>query len=351
MRRFILLPIVVVTFVVGVSACGKSAPAPAGTQAGAAKPATGTPDANAAPTPPKPVPAQLPDVIARVNGTAIDRAEFENAIRSVEGQAGGPVPAERRDEVYRGVLDQLVGFHLLEQESTARHVSVSEADVEVRIAEMRKQFPNEDAFKNALAAQKMTPEQLREQTRTRIAINRVLDAEVLSKVAVQPQEIDEYYAKNPARFKEPETVRASHILIVTPPAADDAAKKKARGTADALLGRLKKGADFAKLARENSQDTGTAANGGELPPIARGSMLPEFEAAAFSLKPGDLGGPVQTQYGFHLIKVHDKRPARTVPLDEVRDQVSQFLTEQKRSEKTAAFVADLKAKGKVEILI
>ena len=118
-----------------------------------------------APAAAKPMPPQIPDVLARVNGEKIERWEFDNAVKRMEARAGGPVPPDKRDEVLRGVLDQLVAFHLLAQESRARKLAVADTDVEARLADIRKSFPTEEAFKQGIAAQGLTLDQLKAQAK------------------------------------------------------------------------------------------------------------------------------------------------------------------------------------------
>ncbi len=327
--------------------CGQS---PTETSAAASEPPVSAEAAvQAAPEPPKPVPAELPDPVARVNGDAIGRAEFERAIRSLEGRAGGPVPADRRDEILRGVLDQMIAVRLLAQESTARKIAVPDADVEARFAEARQQFPTETAFNEALAAQTMTTERLRSDIRSDLAVMQLLTAEIDPKVSIEESDSKTFYDGNLERFHEDEAVRASHILIRVAPDADDAAKQKARSEAEAVLEDLRAGGDFAALAKEHSQDA-SAAQGGDLDFFSRGQMVPPFETAAFALKTGDVSAVVETQFGLHIIKVTDRREARTVPFAEVDGQIRQFLQDQKREEATTAFIDSLKNKGKVEVL-
>ncbi len=146
-------------------------------------------------------------------------------------------------------------------------------------------------------------------------------------------------------------MRASHILVLADEKADDATKKKARAQIEAINKRVKAGEDFAKLAQEHSQD-GSAAQGGDLSFFERGKMVPPFEQAAFAMKPGEVSDIVTTQFGYHIIKVTDRRAASTVPLDEqLTERVRQFLTEQKKQEKAASFVASLKQKSKIEVLV
>ena len=114
----------------------------------------------ATPAPPKPVPAQLPDVLAKVNGQDVKKADFDMLVKDMElGQ--GPIPADRRDEVLRGTLDRLITYTVLSQEAKTRKVTATDAEVDDRLKQMQQQFPNEDAFKKALGERNMTIERLR----------------------------------------------------------------------------------------------------------------------------------------------------------------------------------------------
>jgi peptidyl-prolyl cis-trans isomerase C len=343
-----------------VAACKKT-PSEAPAQAGAPAPASAAPAAGpSAPAPGatptaapavKPVPAQLPEIMARVNGLPIDRAEFERAVKSLEGQAGGPVPPERRDVIYRQLVDQLIGMKLLAQESVARKIVVPDTEVEGRLTEVKKPFPNEQAFTAALAERQLTLDKLKAEIRQQLQAMKLVDAEIRPTVAVTDADVTDFYVKNPEKFQEPEAVRVSHILIRTPDATDEAQKKKAKAEATTVLAELKKGGDFAALAKQHSQDAGSAANGGDLGFVPRGNTVPVFEQAAFALKPGQTSGIVESPFGYHIIKVFAHRDARTVPLQEVKPQVKEFLTQQQMQQKTEAFINKLKAKGKVEILL
>jgi peptidyl-prolyl cis-trans isomerase C len=322
------------------------APAPAGP---AAAPPAGQ-AAAAAPAEVKPVPAQIPEVVARVNGEAIHRDDFMRAIQTVEARAGGPVPADRRNDIYRGILDQLVAYRLLIQETKARNTVVTDAEVTARFETVRKQFPSEEAFKQAMAERKVTEQTLREDTRLDLLISKMLEAEIAPKLTVDAKKVSDFYAQNPDRFNQPESVHASHILLRFPDGADAAAKKTIRGEADGLMAKIKAGADFAALAKEHSQD-GSAAQGGDLGFFTRGQMVPSFETAAFALPPGGVSEVVESEFGYHIIKVQEKRPARTVPLVEVSEQIEGYLKDQERQQRTEGFVESLKAKSKVDILM
>ena len=338
-----VLPLLVI---LALAACSRSTPAAANTES-----ATPAASAQAADAPAKPVPAVLPDVVARVNGETIAKADFERAITELEGRAGGPVPADQRDRILRGVLDQLIGYKLLAQESKARKIAIADANITARIAEIQKQFPSEEAFKQTLEQRNMTLAALRTDTTEGMQIDKMLETEAAGKIAVTPEQMTDFYQKNPTQFQQAERVRASHILIRFPEGADAAGKESIRLKAAEVLKQAKAGKDFADLARRYSQDPGSAVNGGDLGFFDRGQMVGPFDEVAFTLQPGQMSDLVETTFGYHVIRVAEKQPSRTIPIDEVRPQLQQFLEGQNREQQTQTFIESLKTKGKVEILI
>jgi peptidyl-prolyl cis-trans isomerase C len=345
---------------------GASTPATSATPAtppasASAPPAAGAAPGTAAPgraddPPPasafvKPVPAQLPNVLARVNGEAVTKSDVEKAIAVLEQQNGGPVPPSERDRVIRGVVDQMVGLKLLLQESQARKVPVTDAEIDARMASIRQRFPTEDAFKKALKEQQVTLDQVRTEQRQQLMINRLLENEVAPKTAVSPEDVEKAYKDHPEAFQVPAQVRASHILITVPPDADASVKAAALAKATKILKDARGGKDFAALAKEFSQDPGSAAQGGDLGFFAANQMVPPFSDAAFKLKPGSISDVVETQFGYHIIKVVEKQPSHTVKLDEARPRIEQQLKQMNGQRETQAFIESLRHKGKIEILI
>ncbi len=317
--------------------------APAGAAAGAAQPGAAAPA--------KPVPAQLPEIVATVDDEKIERWELEGALRGLEARAGSPIPAERRDEIIRGLLDQIVAYHVLAREARDSKIAATDADVTARLAQIKGGFPDEQAFQQALTAQGITLDQLQRQTRMGMDIDKVLETKVGSEVKVEEAEVGAFYQQNLQQFAQGESVHASHILISTPRDAQPAQKTAAKAKADELLKQVKSGSDFAALAKEQSQDPGSAPGGGDLGFFPKGQTDPAFESAAFALKPGAVSDVVETQFGFHVIKLHEHRAARTAPLEEVSAQIRQFLTGQQRDAKIQAFIEQAKAKRKVQILV
>ena len=329
---------------------GAPAPGLPGAPGTPGAPASQTPGAQPADAPVKPVPAVLPAVVAKVNGQDVQRWEVEAALKQAEAAAGGPVPADKRDVVLRGILDEVVTLHLLAQEAVGRKMDVSDTDIGAEMLKIRQQFPTEEAYKQALLLQGVTVEQLQDVTRRGTLAKKIVDAEVTTKIAVQDADVDAFYKQNIDRFKQGDTVHVSHIYLRVPPEAPPTEKNQKRLAAAEILKQVRAGADFAKAARENSDDA-TAANGGDMGFFARGDMPPDFEKVAFELKPGTMSGVVELQTGLHIIKVHERRGPRTAPLAEVRDNVKQFLLNGQRQTKLDALLGQIKAKSKIEILV
>jgi peptidyl-prolyl cis-trans isomerase D len=171
----------------------------------------------------------------------------------------------------------------------------------------------------------------------------LVDAQTLrQKIQPSPNEVDEHYRANIDQFSNPEQVRASHILLKTE-GKDEAEVRKA---AEGLLAKVKAGADFASLAKQLSEDDVSKARGGDLDFFGRGSMVKPFEDAAFALAPGETSDLVKTDYGFHIIRVAEKRPAGTRPLDEVRQQITEQLKWERAQEQASSLAARLAAEIK-----
>ncbi|HJU44818.1 MAG TPA: SurA N-terminal domain-containing protein, partial [Vicinamibacterales bacterium] len=156
--------------------------------------------------------------------------------------------------------------------------------------------------------------------------------QVRSTIKVPDADIEAFYKQNLQQYQTPAQVRASHVLIKL----EGRDEKAAQALAEEVAKKAKAGADFAALAKQYSEDESNKDNGGDLDYFGRGRMVPEFENAAFAMQPGEISDLVKTQYGFHIIKVVDKKPAITRSLDEVRAQITEQLRFQKAQEAVGA---------------
>jgi peptidyl-prolyl cis-trans isomerase D len=157
---------------------------------------------------------------------------------------------------------------------------------------------------------------------------------VRSKITIPEPELKADYDRRRSSFEVPEQVTASHILIKVDEDKGAAGDAEARRKAEALFARARKGEDFARLADENTDDPSGKGKGGQLAPFGRGQMVPEFEQAAFDMKPGEIRGPIKTQFGYHIIKFIAKTPPHARPFAEVRDQISSELAETRAQAET-----------------
>ena len=298
-----------------------------------------------------PVPETLPAVVARVNTHEITNEELERAVRSAEIQAGQALPSHLRDQVYRSVLERLVSFHVLLQESASRGIEADETVVDERIESLRANFPTPDAFTAQLESWNTTLEILRGETQRDLLVEQVLAAAVPSENDVDPEMAQAFYDEHMDQFTSGGGAEARHILIGLSPNADEDDKAAARTRAQELLAEVRAGGDFAELAQAHSEDQASAATGGELGLVVRGQTVPAFEAALFALSPGETSEVVETPFGFHVIQLTALEEATTVPFTEASVQIREFLMRTEQQARTDAFVQELRANSDIEILI
>jgi peptidyl-prolyl cis-trans isomerase C len=298
-------------------------------------------------------PKDLPAVVAKVNGEAIKKEDLLQGAQAVQvrlAQEGRPaVPSV---EFYREVLNQIIGIALLQQDAKAQGVTATDQEIQQQLAQRKSVFPNEQAFKQALAQAGLTEQKLRDQTRDAIAVQKYIQSRLAKSGAVTEQATRDFYDKNKAQIQTPERVHVRHILIRVDPQATAAAKQEARQKAEALLKRIQAGEDFAKLASENSDDPGSKVRGGDLGFVAKGQAPPAFEAATFALtKPNQLSPVVETQSGYHIIQFVEKQPAGAIPYEQVKDRIGQLIQQQQGQQQLANRVRELRGKAKVELFL
>lgn len=288
--------------------------------------------------------------VAMVNGVAITTADFDREVGRYEQQMammGQPVSPEQLQEIKGKVLDGMIDRELLYQESKKEGIKVDKTEVDQRISALKQKFPKEEEFKQTLERLGLTEASLRTQFEEELAVKALVDKKFGGKVTVTEQDMKKFYNDNPDYFKTQERVRASHILAKVDAGASDADKKKARQKIEDVQKKVKKGEDFGALAKQYS-DCPSSAKGGDLDYFQRGQMVKPFEDTAFAMKVGDVSNIVETQFGYHLIKLTDKQGAGKVSFDEAKDKIKGYLEQQKMGEEVKQYVAQLKQKGKVE---
>jgi len=297
-------------------------------------------------------PEEMPAVVAKVNGEEIKKEDLLRSVQEAQmqlAQSGRLPEGAPPASFYRDVLNGMIARSLFLQEAKAQGIQADAQEVEKQLTAFKSQFPSPEAFQQAMASQGLSEQVLRTQAQSQLMVEKYVQSRVFDKVSVTDQQAKAFYDQNQTRMKQPEQVRLRHILIRADESAPEADQQKAREKAEGLLAQIKGGADFAKLAQENSDDPGSKTRGGELPPMGRGQTVPPFEAAAFALqKPNDLSPVVQSQFGYHVIQLIERVPESQVPFEEAKDKIVQMLRQQESQKKLQAQVEALKAKGKVE---
>jgi peptidyl-prolyl cis-trans isomerase C len=247
-------------------------------------------------------------------------------------------------------LENLIDAEVLYQQSQKEGVKVDDLAINEQIETIKKRFSDEAAYKKALEGMGVSEKEIRAQIQRGLAINQLLDNNVGQKITVTEEESKKYYNDNPNLFKQPEQVKASHILIKVAPDAEESIKIQARKKIETVQKKVRQGEDFGLLAKTNSEGP-TAQRDGDLGYFHRGRMAKPFEDAAFALNVGEVSGIVETQFGYHLIKVTDKKPARTIPYEEVQLRLKQYLKKEKGKIEIQGYTENLKKSAKIKRFI
>ncbi len=287
---------------------------------------------------------------AVVNGVAIPMDQYTKELDiQVDriSRQGQQLSDDQMVMLKNNILDSLIERELLYQQSRKDGIQITDQKIDEQLNSIKERFPSEDEYKNALSKMSLTESEIKTQIEHGLAIRELIDQQVTSKVEVTEQESKAYYDENPQMFKQPEQVKASHILIKVDPKDDDAKKAEARQKIEAVQEKLKNGGDFAALAKEYSEGP-SGPKGGDLGYFRRGQMVKPFEDAAMALQPSEVSEIIETQFGYHIIKVEDKKPERVLTYAEVKDQIMGRMKQQKIEKEAAKYVDQLKKDAKVE---
>jgi peptidyl-prolyl cis-trans isomerase C len=321
------------------------------------------PSARAA-APDKPA-VNFPDpVVATGKGFEIKTSQLDDAFLSYSTSVaanGGSIPETDRADIRSNLLQHLIITRILTQKATADDKAATRKMVDDDIDKARKSAPSPEMFDAQLKANGMTLEQVRERACEEQLCRRVLQEATTNGITISDADAKKFYDDNPASFEIPEEVRVSHILISTLEPSDPLnpraqprplppeKKKEKEKLARDLKARADKGEDFAKLAKQYSEDPGSKDKGGEYT-FPRKRMVPEFEAAAFSLKTNQISDIVETQYGYHIIKGLEKFPAKHQQFAEVETKIKEYLVQKEAEKKLPAYLDKIKAEASVALV-
>lgn len=296
-------------------------------------------------------------VIATGKGFEIKRSQLDDAFISYKATVaanGGAIQDDQRASVRSNLLQHLIITKILTQKATADDKAKTKEMVDQNIDEARKSAPSPAAFESEIKASGMTLAQVRDRAMEEQLCRRILQREASAGVTISENDAKKFYDENQSKFEQPEQVRAAHILISTldsvtqRPLPSDQKKAKEQ-LARSIRERAVKGEDFAALVKQYSEDPGSKDKGGEYK-FPRHQMVPEFESAAFSLKVGQISDLVETQYGYHIIKVLEKFPAKQTQFAEVEPKIKDYLTEQAAEKALPGYLDKIKTEANVALL-
>ena len=295
-----------------------------------------------------------PDKVAVVNGKAIAYKDFERKLTIMTQQVmrgqPGQLPESLKARAKTEAVNQLISEELLYQECVNKKMKLDDGLVDKELQTIKGRFKNDAQYSETLKRMDLTEDELKQQIGRQAIIRNLLEKEVISKISVSKEDAKKYFQSNSAEFHQPERVRAQHILIKLEPGADEQKKAEARKKLEGVKKRILAGEDFGKLAKEYSEGPSNVREG-DLGYFTRGRMVKPFEDAAFKLKPNEISDIVETQFGYHLIKVLDHQADKDPSFEEIEPRVMTLLRQEKIHQQYDAYLAKLRQKAKIETLL
>jgi peptidyl-prolyl cis-trans isomerase C len=288
---------------------------------------------------------------AVVNGVVISQEEYAKELGFYLqrfSRQGVQLSKEQMTKLKNDVLENLIEREILYQESQKSGIKIDKNKIDEQLSVIKKRFPSEKEYKNALSTMKISEDNIKNQIKRKLAINKLIDTKIAQKVVVTDEESKAFYNANPNLFKQPEQVKAGHILIKVEAGADEQKKTEALKKIKEVQKKLKGGQDFAMLAKEYSEDDTSSAKGGDLGYFTHGQMVKPFADAAFGMKPNEVSEIVKTQFGYHLIKVYDKKPEKILAYGEIKDMLTEHMRKEKTEKEAAKYIAELMKDAKIE---
>lgn len=296
----------------------------------------------------------IPDIIAEIDGVPIGKEGYVLALkgflRSVN-KFGANIDNEAIIKVKKDIIESIVSRETFLHQASKENIQVDDEVVSEKLAQVKAGFPDQAGFHNALKEQGLTEDSLKNEIVKAVTIQSLVEKNILEKINITDEALRDYYDLNQLEFEKEEMVRASHILAKADAKSTPEEKQKARERIEEIKAKLNEGADFAKLASTENDDTAAAGNAGDLGVFSKGQMVKEFATAAFSMEPGEISDIIETQFGYHLIKVFERIPAKVVPFEQAKDSIKAKLTQQISGEKIREYIERLRKEFNVKVMV
>ena len=290
-------------------------------------------------------------VVAKVDDILITSVQVENELNTLMAQYQLMVPKEQleamRPNMEKQAVENLINKELLLREAESRNIQVSSEDIDKQLNSIVSRFPSEEVFDQQITKMGTSKEKLVENIEQQLKISSLLKSSMTSLKAITDDDVKVFYQENKDKFKEPEQVHAKHILFKINASDPSDVKDKKRKDLEVLRNKIKNGEDFSGMAKEYSEGP-TNVKGGDLGYFGRGQMVKPFDEVAFGLKDGGLSDIVETQFGYHLIKVIDHKEARLLPFEEAKANITTYLKSKQEQEYLQKYLGELKIATKIE---
>ena len=296
----------------------------------------------------------LDGIAAVVNDEIITISEVRDAMGPEAGQLQlqytGDVLRQRSAALYQRALQGLIDIRLQLAQARKLSLKVDDEDVSYHIETLKKQSQiSDEQFAQALEARGLDLEAYRQQVREGLLVAKIVNVEVRSRLVVLDTELQEVYEERRERYKVPGELTVSHILFLLPSNAAPRDEEQARQKGTKVLQELRNGGDFAALARQYSEGP-SAQQGGLLGTFRTGELLPGFEEAAVTLKPGEISDLIHTRAGLHIIRVEDRKDGGYKPIEAVQEEIKAEILQDKTERKYTEWLETLRQSAYVKIL-
>lgn len=291
------------------------------------------------------------DYVAIVNGTKIPYQSLEQKLNFVKqryASQGQQLNEQQLDSIKQDIAERMVEKELLYQKSQELGIEVDMDKVDSQINQFKKKFDDEKKYQQQLSQMGYTEDLLRSEIKQNMAIQKLIEEEIASKVALSDKELKKYYKNNTKEFATPAKVKARHILIKSQSDASESDQKEAKDKIEAAQKRLEDGEKFAKVAKDVSEGP-SSKKGGDLGFFSKGRMVKGFEDAAFGLEPGEVSDVVKTRFGYHLIKVEDKKPASQKSFEEVKGNLKKKMKNERVKKEMDSYLKNLKKEADIKM--
>lgn len=288
--------------------------------------------------------------VATVNDIPITEEDVSLEVKRIQFQAKAmqkPIDESMMLAMREKVIESLINRELLYQQSKKEGFTTDEAEIDDSMDQIKQGLESGQSIESLLLDMGITMDVMRTHVGQANTIQKLLEVTVYPQSMVSEKESRLFFENNPQYFKKPEEVKASHILIQVSPEATDEEKLAARERIEAVQKKIAAGDDFAELARQYS-DGPSKVNGGNLGYFDRTKMVKPFSDAAFELEPGQVSDIVETRFGYHLIKVYDKKPKTVYVFEDIKVRLGQLLQQQKIQKETIRYLEELRKTAKVK---